>query len=285
MRTSSSCSSLSVVQCDGVSAQDRRRLCRPLASRARRRRRRAAASLRRTRRPVSCRPIGRRSAVNPHGTLIAGRPARLALTVKTSARYICSGSSTRSPIRKAGVGLVGIAIDVDAPANALLVVAPDQRAHLLRLQIVGVVVAGAQHVGAQHDAALDLGAEPCAARRAYIVRSSSPAAGSGCAKAVAHAVVARQVRARLGGGHQVVDRDRVPGVRQLDVDQRRAARAQRLERRVERARDTSPSTPSFEQRARHADRAAPRTSPVSAARVVGHRLGDAASRQRGRRRR
>jgi hypothetical protein len=47
--------------------------------------------------------------VKPHGTLMAGSPARLALTVKTSARYICSGSETRSPILNAGVGLVGIA--------------------------------------------------------------------------------------------------------------------------------------------------------------------------------
>src|SRR5207249_7724540 len=29
------------------------------------------------RRPVSCRPRGRRLDVNPHGTLTAGRPARL----------------------------------------------------------------------------------------------------------------------------------------------------------------------------------------------------------------
>jgi len=33
----------------------------------------------------------------------------LALTVKTSARYICSGSAMRSPSRNAGTGLVGIA--------------------------------------------------------------------------------------------------------------------------------------------------------------------------------
>src|SRR6185503_967091 len=75
-------------------------------------RRSVAAS---NRRPVSRRPIGSRSAVKPHGTLTAGSPARLALTVNTSARYICSGSETRSPIRNAGVGLVGIAITSTAP--------------------------------------------------------------------------------------------------------------------------------------------------------------------------
>ena len=38
--------------------------------------------------PAPAFPIGRPARVNPHGTLIAGSPARLALTVKTSARYI-----------------------------------------------------------------------------------------------------------------------------------------------------------------------------------------------------
>ena len=39
---------------------------------------------------------------------MAGNPARLALTVNTSSRYILRGSSTRSPSLNAGVGLVGI---------------------------------------------------------------------------------------------------------------------------------------------------------------------------------
>ena len=68
-------------------------------------------------RPVSCIPTGKPAAVNPHGTLIAGRPARLALTVNTSARYIWSGSETRSPTRNAAVGLVGIAT-TSARSNA-----------------------------------------------------------------------------------------------------------------------------------------------------------------------
>src|SRR5581483_4346632 len=82
------------------------------------------------RRPVSCSPIGNPpspadvgcgfGAVKPHGTLIAGRPARFALTVKTSARYICTGSAVRSPMRNAGTGLVGIATasTADAPPKA-----------------------------------------------------------------------------------------------------------------------------------------------------------------------
>ena len=48
--------------------------------------------------------------MNPHGTVIAGTPARFAPTVKTSARYISTGSEVRSPSRNAPVGLVGSAI-------------------------------------------------------------------------------------------------------------------------------------------------------------------------------
>jgi hypothetical protein len=41
---------------------------------------------------------------------MAGTPARFALTVKMSARYICSGSSVFSPRPNGGIGLVGMAI-------------------------------------------------------------------------------------------------------------------------------------------------------------------------------
>ena len=59
--------------------------------------------------PLLTAPTVRQLSEAVHGTLIAGNPDRLALTVKTSMRYICTGSETRSPIRTAGVGLVGIA--------------------------------------------------------------------------------------------------------------------------------------------------------------------------------
>src|SRR5690606_30853099 len=59
--------------------------------------------------PVSWRPTGSPWPSSPQGTLMAGSPARFALTVNTSARYIWSGSSIRSPRRKAVVGLVGMA--------------------------------------------------------------------------------------------------------------------------------------------------------------------------------
>ena len=83
--------------------------------------------------------------------------------MNTSSRYICSGSSVRSPSLNAGRGVVGIAI-ASTVCERVLEVAANQRADLLRLQIIGVVVAGAQHVGAQHDAPFHLVAELLVAR-------------------------------------------------------------------------------------------------------------------------
>src|SRR3546814_10126772 len=45
----------------------------------------------------------------------------------------------------------------------------DQRAHLLRLGVIGVVITGRQHIRADHDATLHLAAEPRAA--GILVRS------------------------------------------------------------------------------------------------------------------
>ncbi len=51
------------------------------------------------------------------GTDNPGMPARLAVTVKMSARYMASGSSAFSPSRNAGVGVVGVTI-ASTSANA-----------------------------------------------------------------------------------------------------------------------------------------------------------------------
>ena len=59
------------------------------------------------RRAVSWSPIGSPAPSRPHGTLIAGTPARFAGIVKMSDRYMASGSSVFSPIRNAVVGDVG----------------------------------------------------------------------------------------------------------------------------------------------------------------------------------
>jgi competence protein ComEC len=59
--------------------------------------------------PRSCRPMGSglSPVVKPQGRLRPAMPAMLQVTVKTSQRYICSGSPVFSPALKAGVGLVG----------------------------------------------------------------------------------------------------------------------------------------------------------------------------------
>ena len=55
-----------------------------------------------------CRPMGKLLFVKPHGTDIAGSPARFADIVKISDRYILSGSPVFSPILNAAVGDVGV---------------------------------------------------------------------------------------------------------------------------------------------------------------------------------
>src|SRR5207249_1899010 len=59
--------------------------------------------------PRICRPMGKRRA-NPHGTLTPQIPARLALIMKMSHRYIFSGSAVFSPILNATSAVVGVAI-------------------------------------------------------------------------------------------------------------------------------------------------------------------------------
>ena len=101
-----------------------------------------------------------------------GMPARLPVMVKISERYIATGSSTFSPILNAGNGETGATI-ASTCSNASRVIARDQRPDLLRLQIIRVVIARAQHVRSQHDPALALGAESFAARLAIHVASAS----------------------------------------------------------------------------------------------------------------
>src|ERR1035437_4489095 len=58
--------------------------------------------------PISCRPSGNPLSVRPAGTASPGRPARLTVTVKTSFRYMATGSSLLSPTAKAGPGVAGV---------------------------------------------------------------------------------------------------------------------------------------------------------------------------------
>ena len=85
-------------------------------------------------------------------------------------------------------------------ANAFSKSRRDERPDLLRLQVVGVVVARGEDEGAEQDAPLHLRAEARVARRA-VHRAEVPLAaraGRLHAQAVAHAVEAREVAGGLG---------------------------------------------------------------------------------------
>ena len=57
---------------------------------------------------MSCNPSGSPSLFNPAGTDIPGKPARLTVTVKTSFKYISTGSVVSNfPSSKAADGVVG----------------------------------------------------------------------------------------------------------------------------------------------------------------------------------
>src|SRR5947209_6380424 len=96
----------------------------------------------------------------------------------------------------------------------------DHRAHLLRLAIERVVVAGRERIRADHDATLRLVAEALVARALVhlepLLRSR--------AEAVPDAVVAREVRRSLGrgdevvAGHPVLDGERQRALRDLGAE-------------------------------------------------------------------
>ncbi len=115
-------------------------------------------------------------------------------------------------------------------------VALDERAHLLRAAVVGVVVAGAQRVGAEDYPALDLGAEPGLARRRHDVLDGA-AAGRVHAEAEAHRVELGEVARRLRGEDQVVRGDGVLEVRGGDLDDLGAGLLEQVERLAEALRD------------------------------------------------
>ena len=135
-----------------------------------------------------------------------------------SDRYICTGSALFSPKPKATEGAVGPMITSHV-LKASVKSCGDQAADLLRLEVIGVVVAVREHVGADQDAALHFGAE--ALRPALAVHVVQVAVFGG-AMAVAHAVEARQVGTGLGRRDDVVGRHRQAGIGQADLDRGRA---------------------------------------------------------------
>ncbi|OZB46500.1 MAG: hypothetical protein B7X42_08385 [Thiomonas sp. 14-66-4] len=121
-----------------------------------------------------------------------------------------------------------------ALAESLEEVFGDEPADLLRLQVIGVVVAVRQHIGADEDAPLDLRAEALgAALRIHL----GQVAVVRRAVAVAHAVEAREIARRLRRRHQVVGGDGQLGARQGDVHQRGAEACVDVQRRAHRQRD------------------------------------------------
>ena len=73
----------------------------------------------------------------------------------------------------------------------------DLRAHPLGAAVVGVVVAGGERVGAEHDPPLDLGAEAVVAgARVHVEQVASASCG---AQPVAHAVEAGEVGGASAG--------------------------------------------------------------------------------------
>ena len=222
---------------------------------------RAAGSRRTPGRSPGTRPAARRRGRT--GSTGPGRPARLTGSVNMSFGYIASGSSSFAPIGNATVGAVGRAAR-RSRSNASREVAADQRADALRLPVVGVVVAGRQRVGAEHDPALHLGAE---ARAARLARTSRARRRRVDAQAVADAVVARQVRGRLGRRDQVVGGQAVRGVRQrrlADLGAERPAQRRRCARTAPRRRA---------RRRRRAGRAARRGAGPSGRSPTGSSIG------------
>jgi hypothetical protein len=125
----------------------------------------------------------------------------------------------------------------------------DHPPHLHRLDEVGVVVAVAQHIGADQDAPLGLGAEALGAR---LLDHVDQVVVLGGAVAIAHAVEARQVAARLRRGDDVVHRDAELGIGQADLDQLRAHPLVLAQRSAHRALDVGLQAVA-EELLRHAD--------------------------------
>ena len=177
---------------------------------------------------------------------------------------MASGSSTFSPSLNAGKGETGATM-ASTSSKRIRKIARDQGAHFLRFQVVRIIVSRTQHVSAQHDAALTLGAEAFAA--CVAVHIGEGVAGRR-AEGVANAVVAGQIGAGLGGRDDVVAGDGVVGGRQADLAHLAAQRfraGRRRWRSGRRFRWSSPlrystGSPSFK----------PFTLPSRCGRIVGH---------------
>ena len=186
-------------------------------------------------------------------------PARLIGTVKKSLRYIESGSSVFSPSPKATEGEVGVTTK-SISAKAAVKSSAILRADLLGLAVVGVVVAGGERVGAEHDPPLDLGAEALRARRLVHLQQVAGAARR----------ASRSGRRRSGPGWRRPRPGRSRSRRRCRA-RRWAARPRRSRRRGPRSRSASPRRPRARRRRSRRRRA--RSGRRSAGRSRSSRLG------------
>ena len=101
-------------------------------------------------------------------------------------------------------------------------VALDERAHLLRLSVVGIVISCRKCVGAQHDTPRHFRAELLSAR----FEEHIPERICFCAGTIADPIETRQVSRSLCRSQNVVDIQRICSVRQADLADFRAERRQ-----------------------------------------------------------
>ena len=118
------------------------------------------------------------------------------------------------PISKAVNGEVGVAM-MSHFWKRFFVLLDDQGAHFLRFSVVGVLVAGREHIGAEHDAPFDFRAKPFLAGEVIDFiqgcRSCRPFS-------IADAVKAGEIGGGFGRGQDVVDGNRIFGDVEIDID-------------------------------------------------------------------
>ena len=132
--------------------------------------------------------------VKPHGRLMPQMPARLQEMRENVAQIhlqrVVEFFANLERRRRRGGRDDGIHF-----FKRLQKIVADERADFLRAQIIRVVIAAAQNVGAQDDSPLHLSAKTRAARPAIKFNRVSAVHS----RAIADAVEAREVRGRLGG--------------------------------------------------------------------------------------
>src|SRR5262249_51502157 len=90
-------------------------------------------------------------------------------------------------------------------------IAPNQFPHFLRAQIIGVVITGAQNVRAENNPPFHFRSETFLARAAIEIEHVFRVF---CSISVTDPIKASKVRRSLGGGHNVINSDRVFSVRE-----------------------------------------------------------------------